>query len=168
MTSHVAVSVRINAPVKQVWETLSNLGGVMNYSAFVNNSYYDSKSESGVGCSRICEFDGMKVRETAVEWTPGKSYTLKVDFVEGGAPIENYVIAPRVVADGDVSIVYYDASYDVKMGIIGHLLDHLMIQKQIRSTMQRVLDGLKHHIETGETVADTNVLKSIPAIATSA
>ncbi len=167
MTTQIIVSVRINAPKEQVWKTVSNLGGVMNYSAYVNNSYYDSDAKADVGCSRICELDGnLKVRETAVEWIPGERYMLKMDFLEGNAPIENFYVGPRLIADGDSTIVKYEARYDVKFGIIGKLLDNIVIKNQNRKVMQRVMDGLKYHIETGDTIQNTDVLESVPAVAT--
>lgn len=165
MTTQITVSVRINAPKEQVWKTLANLGDVMNYSAHVNNSYYDSEETTDVGCSRICELDGMTVRETAVEWIPGERYMLKMEFLKGSAPIEDFRVGPHLKADGEATIVTYKASYDVKFGIIGKLLDHVVMQNQNRKVMKRVLDGLKHHIETGETIVGTDVLKEIPAIA---
>lgn len=166
MATQIIVSVRINAPKEQVWKTLSNLGDVMNYSAYVNKSYYDSEATTDVGCSRICEIEGMTIRETAIEWIPGERYILKMDFLEGSAPIEDFRVGPRLIADGDGTIVEYTATYLMKMGFIGKLLDHVVMKNQNRKVMRRVLDGLKYHIETGEVIVDADALQHIPAIAT--
>ena len=166
--SYVGTSVHIHASKEQVWQVLANLPGVQNYSAFVSNAYYTSAAHAGVGCSRICELPGMKVEETAVEWQPGEYYRLKMEVLDGQKPpVNNLIFTLRIEDRGEYVIVWNEATYEMKLGLVGKLLEQLIIKRQFRQTMERVLDGLKYHIETGDAVLDPKALEHVPAVAVS-
>ncbi len=167
--AYIGVQVRIRASKEQVWQVLSNLAGVQNYSAFVSKSYYTSDSQQGIGCSRICELPGMTVEETAIDWQREHYYRLRMETLKGtNPPVDNLVFTMRMEQDGQHIIVWNEATYDTKFGIVGILLNQLVLKRQFRKTMARVLDGLKYHIETGSVLVNTDALKQVPAIAVSA
>ena len=53
---------------------------------------------------------------------------------------------------GDSTVVGLMTDYELKYGPIGALMDTLFARRQVRKGMDELLAGLKHHIETGETV----------------
>ena len=156
--------VRINARQASVWDVLADLGAIVNFHPFVINSFYTSDTPHGEGASRVCEFgDGLAIEETAVEWHEGESYTLRIGFLRGRTPpIHNNHAYFALRTEGRETVATLQLSYEPKFSVLGMALDKLMIQRQFGKTVAGILDGLKHHAETGETV-DVKVLKRIQA-----
>ena len=162
-------STRINAPKAHVWELIADLGAVANFHPFATGSHYTSQQKTGDGASRICEFGPkLTLEETAVEWREGEMYTVAVDFIKGTKPPINDMRGSMALrADGDATIATITINYQPRFGIIGQIMDRVMIQPQYRKILPAVMQGLKHHAETGE-VVDENLLKRISVVAQAA
>ena len=161
----IELDVRINAPKERVWDTLANLGQVVNYHPYVTDSYYTSSQNEGMDAARVCEFGpNLAIEETAIAWNPGESYTLAIEFLKGTKPpITNILGTLAVRADGNASIVTMVMSYDVKFGLVGFAMDRMMVQPRYRNMINGIMVGLKHHVETGELV-NKDVLKRIEVV----
>lgn len=160
-------SIQLDASPEEVWPIVADLGAIVNFHPFVTNSYYHSKTLNGVGAARVCEFgEQMAVLETAVDWNDGQSYTLAIDFTKGMAPPMTDVLGTVTVKpDGrSGSTASIAISYKPKFGPIGAVMNKLMIQPKYGKMLDGMMQGLKHHMETGETV-DAAVLKrmNVPA-----
>ncbi len=107
--------------------------------------------------ARVCEFGpNLAIEETAVAWNPGESYTLAIEFLKGTQPpITNTLGTLAVRENGNASVVTMVMSYNTKLGLIGMIMDRMMIDG--------LLAGMKHHIETGELV-NRDVLKRIQVV----
>lgn len=158
-------SIIIPASKEKVWAKLADLGGVVQYHPFVSNSYYYTDDQEGVGAGRVCEFpNGMKVTETASNWQPGEEYTLNIEFVEGQKPPMRNVHATLRIQDVENGTqVQVVMSYDMRFGVLGDLMNKMMISQKYGNMLDGMLKGLKHNVTTGETM-DLKVLKRISPV----
>lgn len=159
-------SITINASKETVWSVLANLGGVVNYHPFIDNSYYNTDATEGTGAGRVCEFNnGMKINERAIHWNDGTSYTLAIEFITGPVPPIKDIRGTLMVeqAEANTSKVTMRMDYKTRFGIIGKVMDRRMVQPQYGRMLDGIMAGLKHHVETGE-VVDMTVLKRVSVV----
>jgi|GEM_PF-643040 len=151
----------IKASQQKVWDVISDLGGVQNYSPGVKKSFYNTKIKADEGAGRICELHPMgKVEETAVKWNDGKNYTLHIK------PIEKLPFFKEGFADFSLSsdgsggtTVEVDFNYTVKGGPLSKIMNTIALKKNFDKAFVGVLKGLKKHIEEGEIIETGASLK---------
>lgn len=159
----IAKSIVLHASKDRVWDVIADLAGVVNYNAPVTESYYISEQVAGVGAARVCEFGpNLAIQETAVAWDPGRSYTLEIAFTKGmQPPMSNIRATLSVEALGPEAARFsMELAYDTTMGPLGSVMNALMIRKRYEKTVEDILIGLQHHLQTGEHI-DPTVLKRI-------
>lgn len=147
------------------WNILADLSGVQNYNPSVLKAYYVSDHREGLDAARICELvGGVTVREAAVEWQDGETYTLTVEFIEGMAPPIRDMHGTLSLHSIDDQTTRLDVaiSYDPKFGPMGALMNVMMIRNQFEKTIAGMLTGFEHHALTGEYV-DREVYRALRA-----
>ena len=154
--------ILINVPKSQVWDMIADLGGVVKFHPLVTKSYYVTDEKQGTGAARVCELGpNTSVNETAIAWKEGESITLDVEFIKGQKPPVHYFHGTLSVrGQGSGTITAMTLEYAPKFGPLGKILDVILLRPQFNKLVPNVLKGLKHHIETGETV-DRQVLAQI-------
>jgi carbon monoxide dehydrogenase subunit G len=146
--------VRINAPKEKVWEILADFGGISKFNPNVSTSYCTSEANSGVGATRHCDlsFKGASLEERIVEWREGHSYTIEIYQGKNTPPFKTARASISVRKDGNASIVTGTFDYSLKYGLLGVLMDKLMVQPQFSRAWSHLFAGLKYYAETGEPV----------------
>lgn len=154
--------IYINAPKSQVWDVIANLGGIVKFHPLVTNSYYVTDDKQGTGAARVCEFGpDTSVNETAIAWNEGESYTLDVQFIKGQKPpVHSFHGSLSLREHGSGTVVGMTLEYAPKFGPLGKIMDVMLLRPKFNKLVSSVLKGLKHHIETGESV-DPQVLSQI-------
>ena len=148
--SEVNGSTRINAGSEKVWEVISDYGNIQNWSPAVVSSALASEQATGVGAARTCDVPGFgNVEEKVTHWTEGESFTFEVT---GVGPLRYARSTWHVAPEGAGARVSVRVEYRVKFGPLGALLNAVVIHRKIGSTLKQSLQGLKHHVETGEIV----------------
>jgi carbon monoxide dehydrogenase subunit G len=164
MTS-IRTEIRINAPREKVWTVLADLGAIQQFNPGVKKSYYTSESRQGVGASRVCELRPLgAIEESALDWQEGKSFTLDIRPLSKAPPFKKATGRFQLDSVGQKTRVALDIDYTLRFGLLGRLLDALMVRPQFRKAVPELLLGLKHHVETGEPV-DPAVIKRLKASA---
>ena len=154
--TRLSYETRIEAPVERVWEVLADFGGTYRYNPNVTESHSTSDANAGVGAERHCDlsFGGAQVEERIVGWDEGRSYDVAIVESKRTPPMKDPLARFEVEPDGDATIVRASMSYEMKYGPIGWAMDHAMVRSKFGGAFQRILAGLKHHVETGELVTD--------------
>ena len=154
--------ILINVPKSQVWDMIADLGGVVKFHPLVTKSYYVTDEKQGNGAARICELGPKNsVNETAIAWKEGESITLGVEFIKGQKPpVDNFTGTILLKEQGSGTVAAMIIEFAPKFGPLGKLMDVTLLRPQFDKLIPKVLKGLKHHIETGETV-DLQVLAQI-------
>ncbi len=152
--AHFSTQIRINATKEKVWEVLADFGGIYRWNPGVRHSYSTSESSHGLLATRHCELlkgDGY-LDEQILEWREGESF--KVDIYETNLPLHRNVVEFSVEADGSGAIVTVTPNYVLKYGLLGWLMNQLVVRRKFQKGMEDLLIGLKYHIETGELVGE--------------
>jgi len=147
----VSRQIEINAPADEVWGAIADFGGVYKWAPNVTSSYSTTEANGGVGAGRHCEVPGFGgIDEEIVEWKEGHSYKYQVENI---GPIGKLVNEWSVTSHGNKSVVTTNVSYRMRFGIMGALMDKLMVRRSIRKAMAQAQDGLKGYVETREPIA---------------
>ncbi len=158
--------VKVNASQGKVWEILADIGGIQNYNPGVSKSYSTSESNSGLGASRHCDLLPMgAVEERVIEWNEGSDYKIEIFEGKGVPPFKTAVARITVKSAGNGAVVTMHFEYRMKYGLVGALMDAIMVKPQFSKAIPGILAGLKHHAETGELIDRTVRLNFEPVIA---
>jgi carbon monoxide dehydrogenase subunit G len=143
--------IRIDAPKETVWAKIADLGAIQEYHPGVSSSHYTSEEREGVGASRHCDLLPFgEVEERIVDWRDRDSYAIEIYDGKKVPPLKNAVGRLSVMQDGDGTTVRFEIEYDLKFGLVGYLLDRLMVRPQFRKVGPAMLRGLKRHLENGK------------------
>ena len=130
------------------WRTVADLGDVQSFHPFVTKSYYHTEQLEGVGAARVCEFGGGRsIEEHAIEWHDGSDFTLELRNGKGMPPFKR-AIGTMTVEDVDGrSRASLRFEYTLRYGLLGRLMDGMMVRPQFEKTLAAVLEGLKRKLE---------------------
>jgi uncharacterized membrane protein len=149
----------IDAPVQRVWQVLANLEEVQHYNPLVTQTRYVSSNREGPGATRRCEFKpkGFSV-ERVIEWRPDE--VLGIELIESSWPLKSSRWWTRLSPEGEKTRVSQDLEYEPKWGVLGKLMDAMMMRRKMDRTIADIFVGLKEFAERGKPVT---AVTSIPA-----
>ena len=152
--AHFSNQIRINATKEEVWEVLADFGGIYRWNPGVRHSYSTSESNHGLLATRHCELlkGDDYLDENILEWRDGESF--KVNIYETNLPLHRNVVEFSIESDGGGTIVTVAPEYVLKFGLLGRLMNQIVVGRKFKEGMKDLLAGLKYHIETGELVGD--------------
>ena len=144
---HVEQTIEIDAPVDVVWEKISDLADVQNWTKAVNKSYFHTEIKRGIGAGRTCEVEGFgTLIENVLDWDEGKSIRLSLEglpfFVKeasGGWRLEE--LGPsrtRATQSIDMTTRFWP---------IGALLERFALGPQFSKTLKGAQREFKSHVE---------------------
>lgn len=144
MSTTIEIERAVAAPASDVWANLATYADIAVWNPNIAKSYLiDGSAPAGEGALRQCDFaDGKNwIRERIVEWREGESYT--VDIYEGTMPLQRARATLGVRPQGDrASTAFMRFEYTPKFGVLGTLMNVLMMKRMMSSTMAKVLQGL--------------------------
>lgn len=145
----ISVSLIIGAPKDKVWNALKFVGEIDKFHPMVKKSYPISDKKSGLDTIRHCDLLPMgQMKEKVVEWKEGKSITLEV---VGGKMLPPYLFMKGKVdleELGEKTKVEFTFSYQLKYGLLGRLMNALLIKPQFRKAPPKYVSGLKAYVES--------------------
>lgn len=137
-------SQTVSTSADNVWKQLADYEGIGKWNPNLNQSFLlNGSDKQGVGALRQCDLkDGKNwIRERVVEWKEGESYT--VDIYEGTMPLKVAKATLGVKSLGNnQSEVFMEMEYTMKMGVVGAMMDVLMMRSMMKKNMDKVLSGL--------------------------
>jgi len=138
--------IRINASPEQVWRVLANLEDVQHYNPLVAKTKYITDNKEGVGSARYCDFKPKGFsKERVTDWIPNK--LLGMEVVESSFPMKYTSWKTNLITDGNGTLVSQDLEYEMKFGVLGKLLNALIMKKKYGSILQDIFVGLKKYVE---------------------
>lgn len=133
---------------ERVWALLADLEAVEGYNPGVRAARIEGSARSGVGAKRVCELHPKgRVVERVTVWEDEKALGLEV--VESDWPIHFMRWVTKIEPRGEGTAITQDLEYRVKLGPLGWLLDRLMMERTLRTTLDSVFAGLVKHAEGG-------------------
>ncbi len=139
-------STCIKAPVASVWEVLADIGSIADWNPGVVRSYVTGDRAGDVGAARHCDLGGKNyLDEEVVEWEEGRLLTMRV--VGSNMPFKTADIRFTLSAKGEGTAVTVAPAYSLRGGILGRLMDGLVVRRMYIRGMEALLSGLKAHVE---------------------
>ncbi len=145
--SQFTESIEISASPEQVWDILADIGSICEWNPGVEQSEQTNPGDVGVGATRRCELGGKNyLNEEVVVFDPPRRLTIRI--TDTNLPFKSADIRFFLEPNGSDTVVTVSPDYQLKFGVVGRLLDKLMVGPQYRKGMQGLLRGLKNHVET--------------------
>ncbi len=140
----------INAPTEKVWNILTNLELLEQYDPTVKKSTLISTEKTGLGAKRkVLMLDGKNwFDEKITDFKINKALTFQL--TDCSFPIKGLKHSYTFEVVGGQTKVQQVMEYTVKFGLLGKLLDSLMIRKQSDSGIKKFFDGLKRYAEKNQ------------------
>lgn len=139
--------ITINASIEKVWAMLTDLELLEQYDPTVKKSTLVSAEKTGLGAKRkVLMLDGKNwfdEKVTAYKTNEELTYQL----TDCSFPIKGLKHSYSFEKVGNQTKVKQVMEYTVKFGLLGKLLDVLMIRKQSDSGIKKFFSGLKSYAE---------------------
>lgn len=151
--------IAIAAPVEKIWTVLASLAMLEKYDPTVLKSEVTSTHSSGLGAARkVYMRDGKNWFEEKVTiWQPGQA--LQFQLTDCTFPINGLRHTYSFSASGEKTVVTQVMEYEVKFGLLGRLLDWLMICRQTNKGIVLFMNGLKQFVEKKHDTDFENISK---------
>ncbi|NQU37807.1 MAG: SRPBCC family protein [Actinobacteria bacterium] len=140
-------SVTIDAPTARVWAVLADVGSIADWNDGVQESHLiDSSNTTGLGAKRFCGLGGKNfLHESVVTFDDERALTMRID--ETNLPFKSADIHFTLAPVNAQTRVTVSPVYVLKYGVLGQIMNKLMVAKKYRSGMVDLLNGLKQHVE---------------------
>jgi ligand-binding SRPBCC domain-containing protein len=141
-------SIHIAAPPEKVWAALAALDQLHHIDPGVRKSVVVTAAREGVGAARQCDLaPGGWFREKVAEWRPGQA--LAFELFECTLPVRRLGHRYTFTATDGGTLVSQRMEYVLKYGVLGQVLDALMVRRKWDAGIKTFFAGLKRHVETG-------------------
>ncbi|MFN8279741.1 MAG: SRPBCC family protein [Saprospiraceae bacterium] len=140
--------ITVNASLDKVWSTLADLALLDQYDPTVMKSTLLSTEKTGIGAKRkVMMKDGKNWFEEKITiFKPNEALTYQL--TDCSFPIKGLKHSYSFEKIGNQTKVIQVMEYTVKFGLLGKLLDRLMIRKQSDIGIKKFFTGLKSYAET--------------------
>ena len=143
----------IKAPSSEIWAVLSDFSNIQMFHPNVQDVDQLSEADRGLGAARRCNFyGGGSAVEKIIAWDDER-HTFTCTVSEISAPILDVTAGMKVDAiDSQHSRVELYMDYTPKWGILGTIMNVLVLRFAMQSVFNKVLKGLELHLETGKSI----------------
>jgi uncharacterized protein YndB with AHSA1/START domain len=140
--------ITIDASIEKIWNALTDLELLEKYDPTVKRSTLISSARTDIGAKRKVDMlDGKNwFEEQVTEFRPNEALTYELTACS--FPVHRLKHSYRFEKMGNQTKVRQIMEYTVKFGIVGKLLDALMIRKQSDAGIKKFFSGLKTYTET--------------------
>jgi carbon monoxide dehydrogenase subunit G len=137
----------INAPIETVWDAIAgDLTAVRHYNPMIASARVLSDQCQGVGAVRECELTPKGfVQERVWEWTPYRVVGLEV--TKSDWPIASMRWTTELHPVGSVTRVSQEMNYQLKFGLVGMLMDTLVMRRKLDRNISMLFENLKRYVE---------------------
>ncbi len=139
--------IQIDNSPSLVWKTLNEIEAVADYNPQVEKALCISNNKTGIGASRECTMkDGSKVKERITNIEPDNAITM--ELYESNWPVKNMKWRTAIADKNGGALVTQKLEYQVKFGAFGAILNALVLENKMNSTLQGVFESMKSYIES--------------------
>lgn len=140
----VKVERDIAAEPSVVWALLEDFEHIAAFNPNLARSLHIGNApREGLGAERRCDLkDGRNwIKERVVDWRPGEGYT--VEIYAGTLPVRDVKTTLAVTPAKGGSRAAMQISYAPKYGLFGEIADLIVLRRQMKGLMEKVLEGLE-------------------------
>lgn len=140
----------VAAPVELVWQKISNITDIQDWSKTVNEAHYHTEKQRGVGAGRTCDVKGFgTLIEDVTEWKENESYTLSLK----GLPkfVKEASGTWRLQETGpNTTRVTTAISLQTRYGVLGALMENFLLKPNFGKVLKTAQAEFKSYVERGE------------------
>jgi hypothetical protein len=130
----------------RVWALLSDLEAVQRYNPGVRAARVEGDRRTGVGATRVCDLlPSGRVVERVTVWEEQRAIGLEV--AQSDWPIRFMKWVTRIEPAGGGTRIAQQLEYQVKFGPVGWVLDRIVMERKLRSTLDAIFASLVHMAE---------------------
>ena len=138
--------ISIQAEDKDLWSVMEDFGGVYKWAPNMKKSALVGRQQTGVGTCRFLRHAwGFILEEVVTEWTDGKGFSF--DVYRAPYPMKNVQESWLAGRENGQATVITRVNYEMRLGIIGRLLDWVLVRHVVQREMRTGLRGLKQYVE---------------------
>lgn len=139
--------ITINATIDKIFQALAEMEGLEKLDPNVKKSTSISDIKSGINAKRKVDMiDGKNwFEEKVTDFKPNESLTY--ELIACSFPVKNLKYTYTLEKLGNQTKVKQAMAYEIKFGVLGKILDALMIRKQYNKGIQGFFIGLKSFAE---------------------
>lgn len=142
-------SIRIDSPREKVWSVLASLDVLDRYDPGIKKSRVVSSQAQGLGAARHCDLTpGGWFKEKVTEWRPHEA--MAFELFECTLPVRRLKHSYTLTPDAGGTVVNQRMEYELKFGVVGQVLDAMMVRKKWNTGIKGFFAGLKRYVEAGE------------------
>lgn len=137
----------------QAWEKLQDISLPHNYVPGIVNTKITTTEKTGVGASRLVfQTETKSLSETVTQWNEGSGFVIRVHQGEKGAPapFKELNFEYGLEEENGQSYLHNKMSYTPAWGILGTLINKLVLEKAISGSLRDVTLAQKLFYESGE------------------
>lgn len=139
--------VEVDASKDRAWEVLADFAN-LSWTETVTNAHYINDKQAEVGAARHCDLpDDAYIVERITQWEEGRKLAYVIDDASDPITTDSYVIW-RVTGDNNSSKVSFEAQYELKYGLIGDLMNVLMVKDRFSSQITHFMGEYKTYVES--------------------
>jgi ribosome-associated toxin RatA of RatAB toxin-antitoxin module len=140
--------ITVNAGIEKLWNILTDLELLDKYDPTVKKSTLVSSEKTGIGAKRKVLMLDVKnwFEEKIIVLQPNEALTYQL--TDCSFPIAGLKHSYSFEKVGNQTKVKQVMEYTVKFGLLGKLLDAVMIRKQSDTGIKKFFAGLKSYAET--------------------
>jgi hypothetical protein len=136
----------IAAPVDVVWQAIANLESVADYNPTVSKASLLPGPRQGLGAGRRCTTKQGEVVERIVGWNEPNA--IEIELVSSPWPIKSMRWRTEIQPKPGGAEVAQELNYAPSLGVIGGILDAVMMRRAMDRTIASVFNALKAYCET--------------------
>ena len=138
--------VEIKTSTQTVWEVMADFGSAATWAPDMLQSGLRGDRKTGVGTYRVLRHAwGFKIEEIVTEWSDGAGYSF--ELVKAPFPMRDVHETWVLEAVDSHALLTITVSYDMRLGLLGALLDAVLVRFVVAREMRLGICGLKHHVE---------------------
>ena len=132
----------VSASQDKVWNVLADIRNIYLWNPGVVRSRLTTHGEVRVGACRHCNLGGKNyLNEEVIEFEKPHRLTMRIN--ETNLPFKEAEIRFTVEIQGDKTLVRVSPKYQLKFGLLGGILDTIMVRSQYRKGMQEIVAWIK-------------------------
>jgi uncharacterized protein YndB with AHSA1/START domain len=139
--------ITIDAPIEKIWTALTNMEELEKYDPTVLKSTATTEAKNGLGAARKVDMrDGKNwFLEKVTVFKPNE--VLEFELTACSFPVHQLKHSYTFQTSGSQTKVKQVMQYQVKFGLLGKIMDSLMIRKKSDKGIKQFLAGLKSYAE---------------------
>lgn len=145
--TRLEASVLIKVPQADVWRVVKDFGNIKVFHPLIKESYRINHTPE-VGAKRICKLKPMgEMEEEVIEWNEGVGFTARVIDGKMLPPYELMMGKLFLEAKADGTLVTFTFSYKLKFGVLGNIMNLLLVKPQFKAAPIKYVEGLRQYCE---------------------